>query len=342
MERIGVAAVEDDGIYFTVAQADAWEIGRVERPEVAPRPPGGYTWEFVARTIRQHFEGMVSKGELRGIGISMFGLIDLEEKTLLEVPRFDWVAEGPARLDFRTLFAGVADCPVYVGHDSSTFAVGEWWKLTHQAGVDLPEAFVSVRVGAGVGVGCVNRNGTVRAGRSHPEAGHLLVMRRESDRIGTCRAHSREGWDCVEGLVSEKAILARGDDARRLIDIPSNHVVWGPVAAYLAQLCVAVTALIAPDMIVIGGRTMIGRNGKLREPVLRKIRDAFKEMIGGYPRYQKTRDVNSYIRGALSVPNPASASLAGVAELTRREVFRVIEGGGAVEFPAAAPAIGAG
>jgi predicted NBD/HSP70 family sugar kinase len=292
---------------------------------------------------------MVADRKIIGLGVSMFGLIDLREKQLLEVPRHDWRAAQPSLLpfDFKTVFEGF---PVYVGHDSSTSAVGEWCEMKRRYGRGFePAAFVRIRIGAGVGVGCVNQNGTVRAGRSHPEAGHLPVIRRESDRRGTCRAHSKEQRDCIEGLLSEKAILARCG-AQWLSKIPSNHMVWGTAAEYLAQLCVAITTLIAPDMIVIGGRTMIDGRHRFREPVLRKIQDAFQQMIGeemidgrmvgGYPRYEQTMDVNQYICPSVAVPNPASASLLGVAELARREFFRVIKGGR--EVVSAAPDVRGG
>jgi hypothetical protein len=58
--------------------------------------------------------------------------------------------------------------------------------------------------------------------------------------------------------------------------------------------------------------------------VLAQIRKRFADTIGDYPRYEQTQDVETYIRAARAVPNPAAASLAGVAELARRAFFHVI------------------
>ena len=234
----------------------------------------------------------MADGTIRCIGISMFGLIDLENDCLRAVPRPDWLGAQPAPtkdgiappvIDFRTLFKGFP-VRLYVGHDSSTAAVGEWWKLKQINASFAPALFVRVRVGIGVGVAVVGRNGVERVGRSHLEAGHLPVVRRDGDPRGTCVMHSKEKWDCIEGVASEQAILARCKGARRLIDIPSNHVVWNAVADYMAQLCVAITTLIAPDMIVIGGRTMIDGADRPRTQVLEKIQDTFQHMRGHYTK----------------------------------------------------------
>jgi hypothetical protein len=57
----------------------------------------------------------------------------------------------------------------------------------------------------------------------------------------------------------------------------------------------------------------------VRRPVMAKIRETFKRMIGDYPHYEETANVGRYIRPSLAVPNPASASLLGMAELLRLE-----------------------
>jgi predicted NBD/HSP70 family sugar kinase len=332
VDRIGVAAVEDDGIYFTVVEVDENAVRQVGKVvDAVRRPTKGFSRPFILSAIRNHFRGMVADGEIACLGISMFGLINRQEHTAVdEIPRHDWIPEKPGKadtrgdalpvLDFRELFDGV---PIYVSHDSSAAAVGEWLGLKQRREGFSPGLFVRIRVGAGVGVGCVQNDGTERVGGSHPELGHLITMRRANDRRGTCRAHSKKEWDCIEGLVSEKAILERqGGGVAGLIDIDPDDSVWDGVAAYLARLCVAITMQDAPDEIVIGGRTIIGR----RE-LLEKIQGTFMAMIGGYPRYEQTRDVKRYIRASIAQPNPASVGLLGAAELARQQltVLRDVE-----------------
>jgi predicted NBD/HSP70 family sugar kinase len=319
MDRIGVAAVEDDGIYFTLADADEEAVRRVAKKiDAVPRPAKGYRL-FILSEIRKHFGGMVADRKIDYLGISMFGLINRQDHiTVDEIPRHDWLPEkstkarkgAPAApvLDFRELFVGV---PIHVSHDSSAAAVGEWLGLKERRGAS-PGPLVRIRVGAGVGVGCV-RAGSEQVGGSYPELGHLITMRRGTDRRGTCRAHSKEEWDCIEGLVSEKAILERCARAARLADIDADDPVWDGVAAYLAELTVAITMLDAPEEIVVGGRTMVGR-GEL----LRKIQDTFTRMIASYPRYEQTGDVETYIHASVAEPNPASVSLLGAADLARQ------------------------
>lgn len=335
-EWIGVAAVEDDGIYFTVAEIAPSKTLQVARPQRESRPKDGYSKRFIEDTIRQHFEGM----ELAAIAISMFGQINLEKATLSRVPRWDWRdGDSTVNLDFTTLF----NIPVFVGHDSSTAAAGEYWEMkrdakSKDASFD-PHLFVRIRVGTGVGVGCVGQHGViVQTGRRHPESGHIPVERHEDDTLeqgkGTCRAHSKEGRDCLEGLLSEEAILWRyknacfltDKDEVSLTDIPSGDPVWEVVVDYLAQLCVAITTLIAPDMIVIGGRTMIDGNKRARTTVIGEIGKAFEKRIGGYPDYGLAEMTEGYIRPSIIVQEPAYASLFGAVEMTRNKRFRVIEG----------------
>jgi fructokinase len=61
-----------------------------------------------------------------------------------------------------------------------------------------------------------------------------------------------------------------------LADIPDNSKVWKLIAFYLAQLCLNVTLMISPEVIVIGGGVM---NRKLLYDLVRK---EFIGMLAGY------------------------------------------------------------
>lgn len=81
---------------------------------------------------------------------------------------------------------------------------------------------------------------------------------------GACKFHG----GCIEGLVSNFAIAAQvGRTAEELASLSNDEVVWDKVAYYLAQLCLNLTLLASPEVIVIGGGIMN------RSKIISKIRD---------------------------------------------------------------------
>jgi fructokinase len=294
-----------------------------------PRPQAGYRKQFIETTLQEHFERLINGGqELDAIGVSMFGLIDDEVTSLVKVPRPDWLDGLNTTINFGELPAkiGRKNIPVRLVHDSTASTVGEYLEMEERerraGGGFHPRGFVRIRVGTGVGVGRLVLGGRYEStGRVHPEAGHIHVVQHRDDwfteQDRTCQAHKNRV--CLEGLLSEQAMLARcGVDS--LSAIKENDQVWDIVASYLAQLCATITDLIAPDMIVIGGRTMFDRHNQPRRELFKKIHKAFELWIGGYPRYRQTDKPKEYIRPSV-VHYQAYASLVGVAELTRREYF---------------------
>ena len=322
MARIGVAAVEDEGIHVGVALADKASLTKLEdRPKLYQRP-GSYNAKFIAKTVKGRLEEI--DGPLDAIGISMFGQI--EGTSVTGVPRPDWPTKMKP-LDFAELFSGTrwAGLPLKVAHDSTTSALAEYRAFQLHKNRS-PGYFVRVRVGTGVGVGTLIPLGeeTTRRARArigdHPEAGHCKVTRCQGDdKIAfTCPRHP-EG--CVEGAISERAILMRcGVDS--LNKIGPRDPVWEFVADYLGQLCDHITNLIRPELIVISGGTMVDKNKEPRHELFDQIRAAFEEKNGGYPHY-KTMTASDYI----SEPecDPEYAGFLGVAELGRRELFQKVE-----------------
>ncbi len=128
-----------------------------------------------------------------------------------------------------------------------------------------------VTVGTGIGVGLV-QSGRALQGVAHPEAGHIRVVRNaELDPFsGACPFHG----DCLEGLASGPAILARrGSSGDTLGD---DDPLWDLIADYLGQLVNTLDLTIAPQRIVFGGGV-----GGLPH-LLPRIRVSAHRRINGY------------------------------------------------------------
>jgi fructokinase len=122
----------------------------------------------------------------------------------------------------------------------------------------------------------------------HPEGGHCYVPRCAGDAYaGGCPFHA----SCVEGLSNAASVAARvGRPASELHLVADDDAVWDVVAEYHAQLCVSITTLLSPHVIVIGGGVL------KRKCLYGKIRRAFLRLMNKYMRVPKLVDsVDSYI-----------------------------------------------
>lgn len=145
-------------------------------------------------------------------------------------------------------------------------------------------AAVYITVGTGIGAG-VALHGRVLTGLLHPEAGHIAARRHPSDPAsefaGLCPFHG----DCVEGLATANAIAARlRIPVAALAALPDDHPCWSLAAFYLAQLCAAVTLILSPSVIVMGGGVI------RRRTMLPLIRAALVEQLNGYLRVKRITD----------------------------------------------------
>ena len=82
-------------------------------------------------------------------------------------------------------------------------------------------------------------------------------------------------------MVCNKSIAERLKvNFTELEEIPDDSKVWGLVAFYLAQLCLNITLLLSPEVIVIGGGIM---NRKLLYGLIHK---EFIRLLGGYVEHE--------------------------------------------------------
>jgi len=172
----------------------------------------------------------------------------------------------------------------YIDTDVNAAALAEFTLGKH----NCRESLAYVTVGTGVGVGLIV-NGHPVHGLTHPEGGHISVkiLKEDEDYTGVCPYHG----NCLEGLVTNNSIAKRlGVSINDLPNVGDDDPVWGRVAHYLAQLCLNITLLVSPEVIVLGG-------GVLNQPtLLPAIHKEFRKLLNEYVKHSKLTVIENYIR----------------------------------------------
>lgn len=198
------------------------------------------------------------------LGIASFGPLDLDRSSatfgnILSTPKPGWSG---------TDLTGLANgCPFAIDTDVNGAALAEGlWGAAQ--GLD---SWAYITVGTGVGVGSVSAGRMLR-GAGHSEAGHQRVPKRVGDQFeGCCLYHG----DCVEGLASGPAIVARaGQDGR---DIAPDDDAWNHAAHAIAMLCHNLVLTTLPQRILIGGGVADGQ-----PQLLKMVRHHLGNSLGGY------------------------------------------------------------
>ena len=182
------------------------------------------------------------RGSFSAIGIASFGPVGLDPT------RADWghiTATAKAGWSDTPVGPRLAEAfavPVAFDTDVNGAALGEyrWGAL---AGIEVG---LYITIGTGVGGGVII-GGKPLHGLVHPEMGHIRLKRRSDDFAGICPFHG----DCLEGLISGPAILARlgGTLSDVAIDSPGRAAVLDDLGQALATLVMT----LSPTRIVIGG-----------------------------------------------------------------------------------------
>ena len=204
--------------------------------------------------------------------------------------------------------------PINFNTDVNGAALAEVVWGEHQLNSSLPiRNLVYVTVGTGIGAGVVV-DGQAVSGLLHPEAGHFRVPRHPDDTYaGNCPFHS----DCLEGLANAKACADRCDKKpSELHTVDDSHPAWDIEAFYLANLCMALSAIVSPHVIVLGG-------GVLKRGVLyAKTREQLLKLNNGYLRSDRlmASEVERYVVSSKfeREGSGTSAGCVGVLELARR------------------------
>lgn len=269
----------------------------------------------VPMMIAQGFEELIPTDLRHRIGwlsMSMIGLTTGASLQSKGIAREGWsLGEGLEECDFtERLKDAVPELRPLIGdniakrkasliNDTTACAIGE---LRYGSGSNLNtaslngKAFAYVYVGDGVNAGYVTDvTHRIWLGQLHPELGHIRVpgiawsslgSGREPGSVvpGSCRFHG----DCLDGMLSRKAMTARwGEEPSELL-WQSNEVALNSTAEAIAFLCSVVTMAMAPVQIAVGGYAA--------QPILLdRVRDFFRKIVNHYPTYEECDNVNSFV-----------------------------------------------
>lgn len=247
-------AIEAGGTKFVLGLVN--EAGQIlERKRIPTTDP--------AETLSASIAWLKQKSPLKAVGVASFGPCDIEAGTLLETPKAGW-----SQVSITQPIASALQCPVAFDTDVNGAALSE---LKFGAGQNHA-SLAYVTVGTGIGVGLAFDGQTWSLGGRHPELGHIQVKRHKDDAAfkGVCPFHG----DCLEGLASGPAILARwGAD---LSALGAGSQALEIIGYYLGQLVTTIRAGLMPEIIVLGG-------GVMKAPgLLEAVRRASEQLNGGY------------------------------------------------------------
>lgn len=242
------------------------------------------------------------KAEVEALGIGCFGPIDPDPKS----PSYGYITSTP-KLAWRNYnivgaFQEALQCPVGFDTDVNGSVLGE---------VAFGQArgkscVVYVTIGTGIGAG-IYIEGKLLHGMLHPEAGHVLIRKRENDTYqGKCPYHKQ----CLEGLASGPAIEERW--GRKAIELQDKQEVWDLEAYYIAQALTGYVLTLSPEMIILGGGVMH------QSQLFPMIRSYVTQMLGGYIETAELKDMDHYIVPASLKDDQG---IMGALELARRAKY---------------------
>lgn len=215
---------------------------------------------------RDFFRPLVESGRLSSFGIASFGPVDVDPNsrnygTILSTPKPGW-----SHTNLKTAFESEVQIPVHVDTDVNGALLAErtWGAAQHA------NSSAYITVGTGIGAG-IFVNGDFLGRPFHPEFGHIPLRRNEQDLSFECICPFHT--DCLEGLVSAKAVETRIGDP---MQADEADPVWEIAADYLAQACRTLYLTARPERIILGGGLMLAPR------LLSRVQASFAEQMAGY------------------------------------------------------------
>lgn len=239
--------------------------------------------------------------QIEALGIGCFGPIDPDETSvtygyITSTPKLEW-----ANFNIVGAFRDSLGCPVGFDTDVNGSVLGE---VTFGQAKDKRNVLY-LTIGTGIGAG-IYVEGKLLHGMLHPEAGHIMLARREDDMYeGKCPYHKT----CFEGLASGPAIEARWGS--KGVQLKECEEVWDLEAYYIAQALANYILILSPEMIILGGGVMH------QEQLFPLIRHYVKDILNGYIKTKELEQMDSYIVPASLQDNQG---IMGCLELGRRKL----------------------
>lgn len=220
------------------------------------------------------------KWEIEALGIGCFGPVDLNRNSqtyghITKTPKPGW-----ENCDVVGIFKEALQIPVGFDTDVNGAVLGE---VTWGAARGCENA-IYITIGTGVGVG-VYSNGALLHGLVHPEAGHMLLQKHETDTYkGRCPFHP----NCVESLASGPAIEERW--GKKAVELADRAEVWELEAYYIAQAVANYILTYSPEKIILWGGVMH------QEQLFGLVRAKVKELLHGYVHHEMVEEkIDEYI-----------------------------------------------
>lgn len=256
--------------------------------------------ESVDEAFDEAMGWMVDRTRLRAIGIGCYGPFDLIHPAHRDNPDYGRVSNSGLlrKMAGRNIVDDIrrrlplairSSVLITIDTDVNVAALGElyWRAIKDGHWVDgwQDQVIAFLKISVGIGGGIVRANETWQ-GRWHSEMGQIPVQLWNDPDEAAFAGNQPYGGLRLEALASTGAIRKRfgvEDDDRAYERMLKNasHPAWKRQAWYLAQLCLAVTAITAPSHIVLGGRVM--NAAKLIEGVREQFRVFLSEKP--YPWY---------------------------------------------------------
>jgi glucokinase len=226
------------GTKFMVAAADAQ--GKILR---RTRAAASVSLDEDLATLERMIEKMAAGEKILGMGAAVGGPLDWERGIVSPLHQPAW-----QRVPLKTIMEERWHCPFFVDVDTNIAALGEY-----TFGDVTARRFLYLTLSTGMGGGLLEDGKIVRgAGGAHPEVGHQSIHYRCShpERI-RCECGVP---DCLEAMVS-------GNGIRRIYGKPAEalkQAEWAEVAYNLGQGLRNLAAILAPELIRLGGGVAIG------------------------------------------------------------------------------------
>jgi fructokinase len=266
------AGIEGGGTKFiTIITNEKFEL--IDKIRVDTTTPEE-TLEKTCLFINKHNQN----NEITAIGITCFGPIDLNRKSLsfgsiVNTPKPYW-SNFPIYSYIKKRFKVPIDITTDV--NGSALAEGYWG-----GGKDVKN-FIYMTIGTGIGIGVII-DGKIAQGGSHFESGHMLIPHDtyKDNFNGICPFHG----DCLEGLASGPALKERWH-VKSALYLPPDHSAWDLEAEYISSALVNLILCYSPQKIILGGGVM------KQTQLLHKIRKLTKDKMNNYtaPELEEEND----------------------------------------------------